>query len=362
MAEALKDRYFQKPFFERLVREIEIQYPEFQQDDFYLELFDKHWEEKPLKEMMMHSALVLRECLPDDYLQTLKILKSICHKFCDFDAMIFPDIVRQFGLEHYDESMQALELFTQYSTSEFAIRPYIIEYEEKTMKKMLLWSTHENEHVRRLSSEGCRPRLPWAMALPEFKKNPSLILPILENLKSDPSLYVRKSVANNWNDITKDNPSVVINTFNKWKVGASEDTQWIIKHALRGLLKAGNSGALSLMGFEPVNVKLTNLKVNSTKIKIGEKVNFSFEVVNEGNNSTELMIDYIIHFMKSSGMTAPKVFKLKALKLASGESIMISKYHDFRLINTRKYYPGAHAVQIQVNGEKLNTIAFELIS
>lgn len=362
MPEALKDRYFQRPFFERLIREIVIQYTEFQQDDFYSKLFDEHWDEKPLKEMMMHSALVLRECLPEDYLQTLKILENICPKFGDFDAMIFPDVVRQFGLDHFDESMEALELFTQYSTAEFAIRPYIIEHEERTMMQMLLWSTHANEHVRRLSSEGCRPRLPWAMSLPVFKKNPSLILPILENLKSDDSLYVRKSVANNWNDITKDNPGVVIETFNKWKGEASEDTQWIMKHALRGLLKAGNADALSLMGFESAKVKLINLKVKAPKIRIGEKMKFTFEVINNGDQSADLMIDYIIHFQKANGKTAPKVFKLKSVKLAGQESLEIRKNHDFRLINTRKYYSGMHAVQVQINGEKMDSVEFEVMS
>jgi len=361
MAEALKDRYFQKPFFERLIKEVTPHYPEFPEKEFYVSLFDKEWSEKPLKEMLMHSAMALRMCMPTDYLQTLEILQKICHKFSDFDAMIFPDVVRQFGHSDYDESMQALELFTQYSTAEFAIRPFILEEEEKTMKQMLQWSTHENEHVRRLASEGCRPRLPWAMALPDFKNDPTLILPILENLKSDSSLYVRKSVANNWNDITKDNPEIVIETFKKWRKAASSETQWIMKHALRGLLKAGHAEALDLMGFEPVSVRISKLKVSSPTINIGDKVNFSFEVKNDGKGSAELMVDYIVHFKKANGTTAAKVFKLKAFTLPVGESIQMSKNHDFKLINTRKYYSGIHAIQIQVNGDKLERIEFELM-
>lgn len=360
MAEALKDRYFQKPFFERLTKEITVHYPEFPKAKFYELLFDENWSSKPLKEMLMHSASVLREHLPNNYLEMLEVLKKICHKFGDFDAMIFSDIVRQFGLDHYDESIQALELFTQYSTAEFAIRPYILNHEGKTMKQLLEWSTNENEHVRRLSSEGCRPRLPWAMALPNFKEDPSLILPILENLKSDDSLYVRKSAANNWNDLTKDNPDIVLTTFKKWNTGATKETQWIMKHALRGLLKAGNPVALSLMGFEPVKAKVMSLEIKPTKIKIGEKVNFSCKIINEGKEPAEFMIDYIVHFHKANGKTAPKVFKLKALILAVGESIQISKNHDFKLINTRKYYSGIHAIQIQVNGEKMNSVDFEL--
>lgn len=360
MAEALKDRYFQKPFFENLTKEITVQYPEFPKEEFYLKVFDKSWSEKPLKEMMMHSAAMLRECLPSDYLETLDILKKICHKFGDFDAMIFPDVVRQSGLDHYVESMEALELFTRYSTSEFAIRPFIIEYEEKTMRQMLQWSAHKNEHVRRLSSEGCRPRLPWAMALPSFKGNPALVLPILENLKSDSSLYVRKSAANNWNDITKDNPDVVVSTFKKWKLNATTETLWIMKHALRGLLKSGHPEALALMGFEPVKVIVKGLEINPSKISIGEKVAFSFQLVNDGNAPAELMVDYIIHFKKANGSTAPKVFKLKALQLSTEETVDITKNHDFRLINTRKYYPGTHVIQIQLNGEKLDRVEFEL--
>jgi 3-methyladenine DNA glycosylase AlkC len=362
MAEALKDRYFQRPFFAKLLKEIVIQYPVFDQISFYNNLFDDSWGDKPLKEMLMHSAKTLRDSLPADYLETLNILKPICHKFGDFDAMIFPDVVRQFGMDHYTESMSALELFTQYSTAEFAIRPYILRYEEKAMKQMLLWSKHPNEHVRRLASEGCRPRLPWAMGLPIFKKNPSLILPILENLKSDSSLYVRKSVANNWNDLTKDNPNVVLDTFKKWNYGATAETQWIMKHALRSLVKAGDSQALNLMGFEQVKTKVSNLRITPSKIKVGEKINFSFQVHNESDKPVELMIDYLVHFRKANGKTTPKVFKIKAVSLDIDEQINISKNHDFKLINTRRYYPGIHAIQIQVNGEKLEVEDFELVS
>jgi 3-methyladenine DNA glycosylase AlkC len=360
MAEALKDRYFQRHFFERLINEITPHYPEFQEKEFYLSLFDNEWRDKPLKEMLMHSASTLRMYLPVDYLQTLALLKKICHKFGDFDAMIFPDVVRQFGMDYYDESMQALELFTQFSTAEFAIRPYILAEPLKTMQQMLRWSTHANAHVRRLASEGCRSRLPWAMALPDFKEDPSLILPILENLKSDSSLYVRKSVANNFNDITKDHADVVIEIFKKWHKQANSDTHWIMKHALRGLLKAGHPAALALMGFEPVTVGVSNLKVDSPTVNIGEKMSFSFDLKNDGKQSAELMVDYIVHFRKANGKTAPKVFKLKTLNLASDEQIEMTKSHNFKLINTRKYYLGAHAIQIQVNGEQLASIDFEL--
>ena len=361
MAEALKDRYFQKPFFERLSSEIALEYSQFPKEEFYSKVFDQNWPDLPLKEMLMHAAAQLRECLPKDYLHVLDILKKICHKFGDFDAMIFPDVVRQFGLDNYADSMEALELFTQYSTAEFAIRPFILKYEDETMQQMLLWSKHKNEHLRRLSSEGCRPRLPWAVSLPRFKQDPSLILPVLENLKEDPSLYVRKSVANNWNDITKDNPDVVLDRFENWRIGAIPETQWIMKHALRGLLKAGHPGALALMGYETVTAKILGLELSSANIGIGQKIGLSFTLKNECKERADFMVDYIVHFNKANGKTAPKVFKLKALQLGAGESIDISKSHDFKLINTRKYYPGTHAIQIQVNGNKMDRVEFELL-
>ncbi|MDN5214660.1 DNA alkylation repair protein [Fulvivirgaceae bacterium BMA12] len=360
MAEALKDQMFQRPFFEALGKSIGKVYPSFSTKDFFSYLYNEDWEDKSLKERMYHASQSLHETLPDNYDEALDILSKVYQKFDGFDAMIFPDFVEQFGQDHYQLSIEALERFTQFSSAEFAIRPFILKHPEKTMDKMLSWSRHDNHHVRRLSSEGCRPRLPWAMALPLFKKDPGMIFPILDNLKSDPSLYVRKSVANNLNDITKDNPDLVIARLEKWQTDASKETQWITRHALRGMLKAGHPNALKLLGYGSAKVSVDNFKLKPRKIAMGDSLSFSFELRNDGKRPQNLMVDFIVHFVKSNGSTAPKVFKLNTLKLAPGETQLISKSHPFKVITTRKYYSGKHKLAVQVNGKVLGEQSFDL--
>lgn len=172
-----------------------------------------------------------------------------------------------------------MEEFTKSSSSEFVIRHFINNY-PNTMNKMLEWSKSSNYHVRRLSSEGCRPRLPWAIGLPIFQRDPSLIIPILDNLKLDSEMYVRKSVANNINDISKDNPDIVIDLCKKWlkEYENNENLWWIVKHGLRTLLKQGNKEALNIFGYESFDTYVVNNFIFDKKVKLGDKLNFSFEI------------------------------------------------------------------------------------
>ncbi len=360
MAEALKDQFFQKTFFQQLSERISSIHQQFSSKEFENLLYNESWEDMALMDRMRHATRCLHQCLPSDYEEALHIITKIAPDFGGFDAMMFPDFVQQFGQEHYDQSIEALVHLTKYSSSEFAIRPFIIQNPEATMLKMQEWSIAKNEHVRRFSSEGCRPRLPWAMALPAFKKDPGLILPILENLKSDRSLYVRKSVSNNINDITKDNPETVLKMVTPWQNHASSETKWIIKQGLRGLIKAGNENALQLLGFKPANIKLQHLKLATHKINMGETLHFNIRLQNKENQPQNVMVDYVIDFMKSNGKTAPKTFKLKAISLNPNESIALEKSHKIYPITTRKYYPGMHQIGIQVNGKVLGKVDFEL--
>ena len=183
-----------------------------------------------------------------------------------------------YGLEDWDVSLPALEWFTQYSTSEYAVRPFIQQAPDIMIEQMMKWSFHHNHHVRRLASEGIRPRLPWGIALQQFKVDPAPIIPILTNLKEDESLYVRKSVANNLNDISKDHPDIVLDLAKEW-LGKHSYTDWIIKHACRGLLKKGNKQALSLFGFHDTNaVQVIDFVVDRTELCIGEEFTFSFQI------------------------------------------------------------------------------------
>lgn len=360
MADALKDQMFQRPFFEKLTNAIIKNYSQFSKNDFFNFLYDEEWGDKALKERMYHASQCLQKTLPQKFPQALKTLTAIAQDFNGFDGMIFPDFVEQFGLGHYQISIEALELLTQFSSAEFAIRPFILQKPTATMNKMLGWSLHHNEHVRRLSSEGCRPRLPWAMALSIFKKNPALILPILDNLRSDPSLYVRKSVANNINDISKDNSDIALKLLDSWQENSSSETKWITKHALRGLLKAGNQSALHLLGFKAVKISLYNFTLKPKTLTMGQELIFSFLLKNNSKTKQSLMVDYIIYFMKANGKTAPKVFKLKTINIRAGEEITITKGHKIKPISTRKYYAGQHQLAIQVNGQLLDNLSFKL--
>ena len=198
------------------------------------------------------------------------------------------------------------------------------------------------------------------MALPVFKRDPAPILPILETLKHDESEYVRRSVANNLNDIAKDNPQIVLDTLREWKKHDNTDMQRLISHALRTLIKAGDTQALELLGYGNSQIEVRDFSVQPGEIVTGEVISFSCEIVSLGRDSQSLMIDYVIHFRRSNGNTSAKVFKLTKKSLKPGESLAIQKKHSFQPISTRRYYPGIHAIEIQVNGSILARQEFTL--
>ena len=226
---------------------------------------------------------------------------------------------------------------------------------------MLVWSTHEHWGVRRLASEGCRPRLPWAMALPKLKKDPTPIIPILENLKNDPSKFVRLSVANNLNDIAKDNPQMVIALAKSWK-GESKDVDWIIKHGCRTLLKQGNTEIMKLFGFDSIeNITIENYQISTHKVKIGETVEFCFNLSNNNNRNTKIRLEYGIYYQKSNGTLAKRIYKISEKEYAENSVTHIVRKHSFRVITTRHFYPGLHQIAIIVNGNEFDRLNFELI-
>ena len=358
MAELLKDRFFQPAFFDELTKALKEAHPAFNSKKFKELLYDKDWEAKELKARMRHASHCLHQTLRLDYKEAVEILKQIAPKFGDFDAMLFPDFVEVYGVEDWGTSIPALEIFTQFASSEFAIRPFIEKYFDQTMAKMLEWSTHENYHVRRLASEGCRPRLPWASPLRMLKKDPAPILPVLENLKSDETDYVRRSVANNLNDIAKDHPTIVIEKAQEW-FGHSKETNWIVKHACRTLLKQGNPQVLAIFGFlDASKVKIEGLTLTQDTLKIGEELEFSFSVVPHQNS--KLRIEYGIDYLKANGSTSRKIFQVSEGDYEANESKAFSRKQSFKNMTTRKHYAGKHTLAIIVNGLEKATIDFEL--
>ncbi len=359
MAEQLKNLYSEE-FVNSLIDGIYDHYPNFDKKEFFNRVFDDSWESLELKERMYHVTRIMAEFLPSGYEEAVKILMKAAPGIKGFGSMSLPDYSEKYGLEYWELSMEALEVFTKQCSSEFAIRPFIIKYPEKTMEQMLKWSKSDNEHVRRLSSEGCRPRLPWTIALPEFKKNPAPIIPILENLKDDPSEYVRKSVANNLNDISKDNPQITLEIAENW-LGKSKNTDWIVKHALRTLLKNGDPKALELTGFSKEEKgEIRDFELSSDFIEAGGELRFSFELFNSLDNELKARVEYCVYYMKSGGKTSRKVFQIGNYELQPGGSKKLKRKQSFKDMTTRKHYPGLHKIGIIVNGNEVAVKQFML--
>lgn len=342
---------------------IQRAYTAFDKASFSARVFDDGWESRELKQRMRHITVVVHDFLPPDYRAALDILRRALASLadCGFVQMVFPDYVEIYGLGDWDASIAALEEFTQQVSAEFAIRPFIERYPDRTMAQMLEWAQHASPHVRRLASEGCRPRLPWGITLPGLKADPSSILPILERLKDDESESVRRSVANNLNDISKDNPDVVLDLLRRWQAHDTEQIRWITNHALRTLLKKGRPEALELLGYpsEPA-IAVHNLTIEPEAISIGENVTLSFDIESLSNRPQTLMIDYVVHHMKANGELSPKVFKLTKKTLQPGQILHITKRHSFAPVTTRRYYPGQHAIEPKINGKLFERAGFVL--
>ncbi len=352
IVEPLKEQFYNRAFFEKLAGDFQKHHPGFQRGLFLSLIFDEEWVNRELKERMRHTTQVLHQVLDLSFPAAVELLKKVIDegKKNDFGKMSFPDYVEQYGLEHLEISLDALAFFTPYASSEFAVRPFILRYPELVMERMLAWAGHSDEHVRRLASEGCRPRLPWAVALPAFKKDPAPVLPILEKLKADPSEYVRRSVANNLNDISKDHPDRVLDIARRW-MGQAPFTDKLLKHALRTLLKAGTTDALRLFGFgDPAGITIAGLTLEPKTLRIGEKLHFHFQVINPAAEPALLRLEYIIDFVKKSGKTSSKIFQIAERSFVGNERI--NRHQTFADLTTRKHYPGEHRLSIIVNGEK----------
>lgn len=311
----------------------------------------------------------LREFLPADYPRALRILLAILDDERGFAPieqaglrlMALPCFIERYGSSHPAESLEAMPVVTRVSSCEFAIRPLLAQEPVSTMARLRLWVADDDERVRRLASEGSRPRLPWGAQLKAFIADPSPTLALLESLKDDPSLYVRRSVANHLNDIGKDHPRLLLERMDAWSAGASAERKWLINHALRSLVKGGDQRALAILGYGPAKVELRDLRLEPPALQYGGELTFGFSLRSREAQARDLMIDFVIHFVIANGKRAPKVFKLKKLRLDPGESAAIRKRFAIRPISTRKHYPGRQRLEIQVNGRVLAGADFELL-
>lgn len=320
-----------------------------------------------MKERTRHTSLVLNYFLPSDYQKTIQILKKSINQFKKHaigeDGLAFmflPDYIEIYGLNDLKNSAEALEFITQFVSCEFAVRPFILKYSEEMLAIMLEWSKHENYKVRRLATEGSRPRLPWAMGIPFLKKDPSAIIPILENLKHDSSEWVRKSVSNNLNDIAKDHPETVLNIAKSWS-GISPETDAIIKHGCRTLLKQGHADILKHYGLDDTGILLSDFEILTKKIKIGDSLAFSFSVTNTNPTDQQVRLEYSIYYKKQNGQNTKKVYKISERIYPAKMTVKIERKQKFVLITTRKFHLGNHQLAIIINGKEQEIKNFDLI-
>jgi 3-methyladenine DNA glycosylase AlkC len=323
-----------------------------------------------LLERGRHFAAALARHLPADFEEAADILTaSLGQKLtrtenngmAPFFYLPHTIFVSTHGLDHFEASMSALYELTQRFTAEFAIRPFIVRDAERTLARLRQWAGDESVHVRRLVSEGTRPRLPWAMRLPDFQRDPAPVLALLELLKDDLELYVRRSVANNLNDIGKDHPDILTGVAAKWLVKASAERTWIVRHALRSAIKRGEAKALAVLDYAPAKqIRVDNAEIAPKHARIGSKLTLAFDVTNRAKSPSRLMVDFRIHYVKANGSTSPKTFKLAALNLAAGETARLSKSVSLKEMTTRKHYPGLHRIEALINGQAMPVGEFRL--
>ncbi|RYX97437.1 MAG: DNA alkylation repair protein [Comamonadaceae bacterium] len=303
----------------------------------------------------------LHATLPADYARTIAILRKLAPRInSSFVTLVLPDYVSLYGQDHFETSMEALKFFTTFGSSEFAIREFIRRDPKRTLKVMKTWSKDANEHVRRLASEGSRPRLPWSFRLDALMADPELAAPILDALKTDDSLYVRKSVANHLNDITKLHPAWVMEKIESWPLD-NPHAAWIARHALRTLIKQGDKRALTVIGAgQKPEVDVVAFSVNPERLRLGDSLEISLTLRSTSSTAQHLVIDYTIHYVKKSGASSGKVFKLKEVSLPAGASVTASRRQVIRDFTTRVHHAGKHGIDISVNGETLARGFFDL--
>jgi len=264
------------------------------------------------------------------------------------------------GLDHFDESMAAMIALTKRMSSEFAVRPFVEHRQDATFARLLSLTSDSNPHVRRWCSEAVRPRLPWGRKLRALVEDPGPIWPILEALKDDDELYVRRSVANNLNDIAKDHPQLVVKRCKQWKKGGNEHRSWVIRHGLRSLVKDGQPGALAVIGFGPPKELSAALSIRPRQIEIGDQIELTARIETAAANAQDLIVDYAVHYVRKSGKSSSKVFKWTTTRLPAAGSVTLNKRHPMKLTTVRALYPGVHRVELQINGVRMAEASFRL--
>ena len=369
MAEALKNQ-LGPDVPQAICRMVKAVYPAFDEAAFLHDALHGY-DALALMPRGQHIAHALKVHLPGDFEQAIAILLASLAQPHGRDAglslasfLFLPhtQFVATYGLAHFEASMQAQYALTQRFTAEFSIRPFLEQHPQATLARLRQWAFDASPQVRRLVSEGTRPRLPWASRLREFQKDPAPVLALLELLKDDVDLYVRRSVANNLNDIGKDHPVLLTQTAQRWLDGAGTERQWIVRHALRSAVKRGEAGALAVLGFgQAAQVTVRDAAIVPTQAVMGTSVALRCELHNPQAHAQRVLVDFCVHYIKANGQPKPKVFKLTTVDLAAGDTLRLSKRLSLSEMSTRKHYPGTHRVELLLNGAPHPLGSFELL-
>jgi 3-methyladenine DNA glycosylase AlkC len=368
MAEPLK-HFFDEQLVRGIADELQRAYPPLRKAPFVaacmnglndLELIARGW----------HIAEVMHDHLPRPFAKAAAILVASLgpeHAGTDSFGMApfryLPHIcfVQKYGLEDFEPAMRAQYELTKRFSAESSIRAFLVRYPEATYARLRQWAHDDNVHVRRLVSEGTRPRLPWAPRLRAFQQDPRPVIGLLELLKDDTERYVQRSVANNLNDIAKDHPELAAAVCRRWVEGATPARAWIVRHALRSLVKKGHRDALDVLGVGGTpKVRVSAVRLAPASARIGGTLRFSFEIASIGRRPQELLVDYAVHFVKSNGSARPKVFKLRRVSLPPSGRIAMEGAISLKDMTTRRHHPGRHRVDALINGVAFQLGAFEL--
>ena len=328
------------------------------------------------KARAMHLCDALEATLPDAFGQAAGIIEAALAPPRDGDGLstlcsgpmglagwvVWPlgEYVARRGAEAPQRALQTLHALTQRHTAEWALRPFIERHPELTFATLETWSRDASAHVRRLASEGSRPRLPWGVQLKGLVRDPSPTLPLLRRLQDDPSAYVRRSVANHLNDIAKDHPQRIVQWLHEHLPGAPAPRRALLKHACRTLIKQGHPQVLQAWGLGQALRGEARLSVAPKRLAVGDALTLSVHLRSTAVRAQTLLIDYAVHHVKASGETRPKVFKGWSLHLGAGEQATLHKRHSMRAVTTRRYHPGRHEVDLRINGQVVARAFFDL--
>ena len=270
------------------------------------------------------------------------------------------EFVARRGQADVPRALACLPALTQRFSAEVAIRPFIARHPETTFATLTRWAHDPSAHVRRLVSEGSRPRLPWGLRLQALVQDPSPTLPLLRALQDDPSAYVRRSVANHLNDIAKDHPDLVARWVGQHRAGAGTERTALLRHASRTLIKQGHAPTLAAWGLgEPLQGQVS-LVLDRAQASIGDTLALQVRLSSASPRPQTLVVDYAVHHVRAGGGSSPKVFKGWKLTLAPRETRVLDKRHSLRPVTTRRLYPGTHRIELRINGQTVADAAFEL--